>query len=52
MRDRIAPLTSPMFIVEDETWTFVVPDPPPGRYAFLCSPHRANMRGGLTVEHP
>ena len=49
MRDRILPLTSPMFIVPDEVYTLVVPKLPPGRYAFLCSPHWASMRGSLTV---
>jgi plastocyanin len=49
MKDRILPLTSPMFIVPDELYTIVVPTLPPGRYAFLCSPHWANMRGALTI---
>jgi len=49
MRERILPLTSPMFIIPDEVYTLVVPALPPGRYAFLCSPHWANMRGSLTV---
>jgi plastocyanin len=49
MRDRILPLTSPMFIVPDEAYTIIVPKLAPGRYAFLCSPHWANMRGALTV---
>lgn len=49
MKDRILSLTSPMLIVTDEVYTFVVPRLPPGRYAFLCSPHWANMRGALTV---
>jgi plastocyanin len=49
MRERILPLTSPMFIIPDEVYTLVVPVLTPGRYAFLCSPHWANMRGSLTV---
>ena len=49
MKDRILPLTSPMFIVPDEVYAIVVPKLAPGRYAFLCSPHWANMRGALTV---
>jgi plastocyanin len=49
MTARILPLTSPMFIVADEAYTIVVPQLAPGRYAFLCSPHWANMRGALTV---
>lgn len=49
MRERILPLTSPMFIIPDEVYTLVVPPLPPGRYAFLCSPHWATMRGSLTV---
>lgn len=49
MRNRILPLTSPMFIVPEEAYTIVVPNLPPGRYAFLCSPHWASMRGALIV---
>lgn len=49
MTRRILSLTSPMFIVPDEVYTLVVPALTPGRYAFLCSPHWANMRGSLTV---
>jgi plastocyanin len=49
MKDRIAPLTSPMFIVSDEKYEFVVPQLPAGRYPFLCSPHWANMRGAMVV---
>lgn len=49
MKSRILPLTSPMFIVPDEAYALVVPALAPGRYAFLCSPHWANMRGALIV---
>ena len=49
MKGRIAPLTSPMFIIEGETFVFVVPALPAGRYPFLCSPHWANMRGALVI---
>lgn len=49
MKTRIAPLTSPMFIIEGETFVLVVPELPAGRYPFLCSPHWANMRGALVV---
>ena len=49
MQDRILALTSPMFIIPEDTWRFVVPELVPGRYPFLCSPHYASMRGGLTV---
>lgn len=49
MHGRIAPLTSPMFIVEGETFVFVVPALSAGRYPFLCSPHWANMRGALVI---
>ena len=50
MRDRILPLTSPMFLTEGETYELVVPRLPAGRYPFLCSPHWANMRGALVVS--
>ncbi len=49
MKDRILPLTSPMFLTEGETYELVVPKLPAGRYPFLCSPHWANMRGALVV---
>ena len=49
MKDRIGPLASPMFILEEETYVLVVPDLPAGRYPFLCNPHWANMRGALVV---
>jgi plastocyanin len=52
MRDRILPLTSPMFFVPDDVYTLVVPNLAPGRYAFLCSPHWANMRGAIVVGAP
>lgn len=49
MKDRVATLTSPMFIIEGDTYVFVVPALPAGRYPFLCSPHWANMRGALVI---
>jgi plastocyanin len=50
MPDKILPLTSPMFLTEGETYTFVVPKLAAGRYPFLCSPHWANMRGALVIS--
>lgn len=47
--DKIGPLSGPLVLDEDETYTVVVPDLTPGRYAYFCRPHLANMRGGLTV---
>jgi plastocyanin len=51
MKDRILPLTSPMFLAEGEQYELVVPKLPAGRYPFLCSPHWANMRGALVVTN-
>ena len=48
--DRIGALGSPLLLVSGQTWNFVVPPLPAGRYAFLCSPHWANMKGALVVE--
>ena len=48
--NKLGPTASPLLIVTDETYEMVVPDVPAGRYAFLCSPHYAQMRGALVVE--
>jgi plastocyanin len=50
MKDRILPLTSPMFLTEGEKYELVIPELPAGRYPFLCSPHWANMRGAIVVS--
>jgi plastocyanin len=47
---RINPLVGPMLILFNETYTFIVPDLPAGRYPFLCGPHYGNMRGVLIVD--
>jgi plastocyanin len=47
--DKIGPLSGPLVLDEDETYAVVIPDLRPGRYAYFCRPHLANMRGGLTV---
>lgn len=49
MKDRVGPLTSPMFIIEGDRYILVVPALPAGRYPFLCSPHWASMRGALVI---
>ena len=47
---KIRTLSSGLLIVPDETYSVVVPDLPAGRYAFLCVPHAAAMRGALVVR--
>ena len=47
---KILPLSGPLLIFVDETYTFVVPNIAVGRYPFLCSPHWASMRGALNVQ--
>ena len=47
---RIRPLVGPMLIHVNQTFTFIVPDLPAGRYPWLCGPHYGNMRGALVVE--
>ena len=47
---KIGPMSSMLLILTGETWTFVVPALPAGRYAFLCTPHWGQMRGSLVVE--
>ena len=48
--DKILPLSGPIMMLNGQVYTFVVPDLPVGRYAYLCSPHWANMKGALVVE--
>ena len=48
-KPKIAELASGMLILQDEVYTIVVPRLAPGRYAFLCSPHWAQMRGAIVV---
>jgi plastocyanin len=47
---KIAAMSSGMLILPDETYTIVVPTLGAGRYAFLCTPHWANMRGAIVVK--
>lgn len=49
-KDTVRALGGPWLIIADETYEFVVPSLPAGRYPWLCSPHFANMRGALIVE--
>jgi plastocyanin len=49
-KPKIAELSSGMLILQDEVYTIVVPKLPAGRYAFLCSPHWAQMRGAIVVK--
>jgi plastocyanin len=46
--EKIATLSSPL-LLDDETYTIVIPRLEPGRYPFVCLPHQANMRGVLIV---
>jgi plastocyanin len=46
---KIAEMSSGMLILQDEAYTMVVPQLGAGRYAFMCQPHYANMRGALVV---
>lgn len=47
---KIAAMSSAMLILRDEAYTVVVPKLGAGRYAFLCSPHYAQMRGALVLS--
>lgn len=49
-KPKIAELSSGMLILQDEAYSIVVPQLAAGRYAFLCSPHWANMRGAIVVK--
>lgn len=48
-KPKLGEMSSGMLILQDEAYTVVVPALPAGRYAFLCSPHWANMRGAIVV---
>lgn len=47
--DKLGALSGPLLIDPDETYMVVVPRIPEGRYAFVCLPHQAFMRGALVV---
>jgi plastocyanin len=47
---KIGPLSSPLLILEDESYTMLVPALPAGRYPLFCLPHAGQMRGALLVE--
>lgn len=48
--DKIGPLSSPLLLDENDTYTIAVPALPPGRYPFVCLPHFASgMLGALVV---
>jgi len=48
--EKIGPLSSPLLLDPGETYAFVVPAVPAGRYPLFCLPHMANMRGALIVD--
>jgi plastocyanin len=50
MSRRVGDLSSPLLTSEGAEYRIVVPQLPPGTYAFFCLPHRAyDERGQLTV---
>lgn len=46
---KIGDMSSHLLLDPGETYTMVVPRLGAGRYAFVCLPHQANMRGALVV---
>lgn len=47
---KIAPLSSPLLISENDTYDIAVPALAPGRYPFVCLPHSGSrMLGALEV---
>lgn len=48
-KPKIGEMSSHLLLDPAETYTIVVPKLNAGRYAFLCLPHQANMRGALVV---
>jgi len=50
MPNRTGDLSSPVLERTDVEYRIVVPNLPPGRYGFFCTPHRAyDMRGELII---
>jgi plastocyanin len=51
MPGRSADLSSPLLTATGKEYRVIVPQVPPGTYAFYCLPHRAyDMRGALVIE--
>ena len=51
MPGRSGDLSSPLLTAAGKEYRMVVPQVPPGKYAFYCLPHRAyDMRGSITIE--
>ena len=47
---REVPLAGPLLVLDGEAYKVVVPELPPGRYRFFCTPHMmGGMRGELIV---
>ncbi|NUQ11298.1 MAG: hypothetical protein HUU26_03060 [Gemmatimonadaceae bacterium] len=47
---RDVPLAGPLLVLEGDTYRVIVPDLPPGRYRFFCTPHvSGGMRGELVL---
>ena len=49
-KPKIGEMSSHLLLDPAETYTIVVPQLGAGRYAFVCLPHQANMRGALVVS--
>ena len=48
--EKIAPLSSPLLVLDNATYDIAVPALPPGRYPFVCLPHfGSRMLGALIV---
>ena len=50
--DKIGPVSSPMLVLEDETYEIAVPALEPGRYPFVCLPHHGSRMLGVLVVVP
>ena len=48
-KPKIGEMSSHLLLDPGEAYTVVVPKLGAGRYAFMCLPHQANMRGALVV---
>ena len=49
-KPKIGDMSSHLLLDPAETYTIVVPKLTAGRYAFVCLPHQANMRGALVIN--
>src|SRR5262245_40655936 len=51
-KEKVGPVSSPMLVLEKETYEIAVPALPPGRYPFVCLPHQGSRMLGALIVMP